>query len=261
MGKHLKLLSLEGLRALVTGAGTGLGLQMALGLAEAGADLVVCGRRREPLEECASQAHTLGASVTVIAADVTVEADVQRLKAEAGQVDILVNNAGFSLFKPWLEVTLDDWREVMALNLDAPFRLIQLFAPPMLERRWGRIINIASIYGSIAGDARRYPGVENWDIPSYFASKHGLHGITHYFAAKFAPYGVTVNSLSPGMFNSEQNAERLTPAVQAALHDGAPMQRMGETDDLKAGIVYLASPGSKFMTGQDLIIDGGWTVW
>lgn len=261
MSAGLKLLSLEGKRALVTGAGTGLGLQMALGLAEAGADLIVCGRRREPLEDCAQQARAYGSQVTVIPADVTQEADVQRLKADAGQVDILVNNAGFGLLKPWLEVTMADWHEVMALNLDAPFRLIQLFAPSMLERGWGRIINIASIYGSIAGDARRYPGIENWDIPSYFASKHGLHGITHYFAPKFAPYGVTINSLSPGMFPSEQNEERLTPAVKNALIDGTPMKRLGETDDLKAAVVYLASPGSKFMTGQDLIVDGGWSVW
>lgn len=261
MAKGLKLLSLEGKRALVTGAGTGLGLQMALGLAEAGADLIVCGRRVEPLEDCAKQAREYGIDVTVIPADVTKEADVQALQAGAGQVDILVNNAGFGLLKPWLEVTMEEWHEVMALNLDAPFRLIQLFAPPMLERRWGRIINIASIYGSIAGDARRYPGIENWDIPSYFASKHGLHGITHYLAPKFAPYGVTINSLSPGMFPSEQNEERLTPAVKNALIDGTPMKRLGETDDLKGAIVYLASPASKFMTGQDLIVDGGWTVW
>jgi gluconate 5-dehydrogenase len=260
MSTSLKLLSLEGKRALVTGAGTGLGLQMALGLAEAGADLVICGRRRAPLEECAEQARAFDRDVTIIPADVTVEADVQRLAAEAGRIDILVNNAGFGLMKSWTEVTMDEWRTVMALNLDAPFRLIQLFAPPMMERKWGRIINIASIYGSIGGDRSRYPGLE-WDIPSYFASKHGLQGITHYMATRLAPYGVCINSLSPGMFPSEQNEDKLTPAVKAALIDGTPMKRLGETDDLKAAVVYLASPGAKFMTGQNLIVDGGWTVW
>jgi gluconate 5-dehydrogenase len=260
MANHLELLSLAGKSALVTGAGTGLGLQMALGLAEAGANLVVCGRRIAPLEECATQARAFGVTVKVIPADVTVEEDVQRLKAEAGQIDILVNNAGFGMQGKWTEVSLAEWREVMALNLDAPFRLIQLFAPPMMERGWGRIINIASIYGSIAGDARRYPGLD-WDVPSYFASKHGLHGITHYLAPRLAPYGVCINSLSPGMFPSEQNEDKLTPAVLAALIDGTPMQRLGETDDLKAAVVFLASPGAKFMTGQDVIVDGGWTVW
>lgn len=260
MAHHLELLSLAGKTALVTGAGTGLGLQMALGLAEAGANLVVCGRRVAPLEDCATQARRFGVTVKVIPADVTVEADVQRLKAEAGQVDILVNNAGFGMQGKWTEVTLDEWREVMALNLDAPFRLIQLFAPPMMKQGWGRIINIASIYGSVSGDARRYPGLD-WDVPSYFVSKHGLHGITHYLAPRLAPYGVCINSLSPGMFPSEQNEDKLTVEVKAALIDGTPMQRLGETDDLKAAVVFLASPGAKFMTGQDVIVDGGWTVW
>jgi len=260
MAKYLKLLSLEGLRALVTGAGTGLGLQMALGLAEAGADLIICGRRREPLEDCARQAAEFGAQVTIVPADVTVEADVQTLVAEAGRVDILVNNAGFGLMKPWTDVTLDEWRQVTALNLDAPFRLCQLFAPPMMERRWGRIINIASIYGSVGGDPSRYPGIE-WDVASYFASKHGLHGVTHYLAPRLAPYGVCINSLSPGMFPSEQNEDKLTQAVKDRLLDGTPMKRMGATDDLKAAVVMLASPGAKFMTGQDVVVDGGWTVW
>lgn len=260
MSAHLQLLSLEGKRALVTGAGTGLGLQMALGLAEAGADLVICGRRREPLEDCAGQARAFGREVTVIPADVTVEADIQRLQSGAGQIDILVNNAGFAIIGPWTEISLAEWRKVTALNLDAPFRLCQIFAPPMMARGWGRIINIASIYGSVGGDPSRYPGLE-WDVASYFASKHGLQGLTHYLAPRLAPYGVCINSLSPGMFPSEQNEDRLTPAVKEALIDGTPMQRLGETDDLKAAIVFLASPGAKFMTGQDIIVDGGWTVW
>jgi len=260
MSAHLQLLSLEGKRALVTGAGTGLGMQMATSLAEAGAGLVICGRRHDPLEDCAAQARALGADVTVIPADVTAEADVQRLKDGAGQIDILVNNAGFAILRPWTEVSLEEWRQVTALNLDAPFRLCQLFAPPMIARGWGRIINVASIYGSVGGDPSRYPGIE-WDVASYFASKHGLHGVTHYLAPRLAPHGVCINSLSPGMFPSEQNEERLTPAVKARLIDGTPMKRLGQTDDLKAAVVFLASPGAKFVTGQDIVVDGGWTVW
>jgi NAD(P)-dependent dehydrogenase (short-subunit alcohol dehydrogenase family) len=233
---------------------------MALGLAEAGADLIVCGRRRAPLEDCAAQARALGADVAVVTADVTQEEDLARLRDEAGQVDILINNAGFGMQGKWTEVSLAEWRAVMALNLDAPFRLIQIFAPPMMARGWGRIINIASIYGSIGGDPRRYPGLD-WDVASYFASKHGLHGITHYLAPRLAPYGVCINSLSPGMFPSEQNMDKLTPAVIHALIDGTPMQRLGQTDDLKGAVVYLSSPAAKFTTGQDLIVDGGWTVW
>ena len=260
MPAHLELLSLAGRRALVTGAGTGLGMQMALGLAEAGADLVICGRRRPPLDDCAAQARAFGVDVAVIPADVTVEADLQRLEDGAGRIDILVNNAGFAILRPWTEVSLEEWRQVTALNLDAPFRLCQLFAPAMIERRWGRIINIASIYGRVGGDPSRYPGIE-WDVASYFASKHGLQGVTHYLAPRLAPYGVCINSLSPGMFPSEQNEGRLTPEVKARLIDGTPMQRLGQTDDLKAAVVFLASPGAKFVTGQDIVVDGGWTVW
>ena len=257
----LSLLSLEGTRALVTGAGTGLGRQMALGLAEAGADLVLAARRREPLEETAAQARAFGKGVLVLPADVTREEDVQALRAEAGRVDVLVNNAGGGEVKPWLSVTAEDWRRVVAVNLDAPFRLIQLFAPPMMERHWGRIINVSSIYGLVGGDPSRYPGVE-WDNVPYFASKHGLQGLTHALAPRLAPYGVSVNSLCPGMFpNTENNAGLLSPELEAALIAGTPMRRVGDDLDLKAAVVFLASPGSKFMTGQSLVVDGGWTVW
>jgi gluconate 5-dehydrogenase len=145
----LQLLSLKGKRALVTGAGSGLGRQMALGLAEAGADMILTGRRREPLEKCAAEIRDYGVEALVIPADVTKEEDLQNLKANVGQVDILVNNAGGGEVKPWQEVTMEDWRRITAINLDAPFRLIQLFAPPMMERGWGRIINIASVYALI----------------------------------------------------------------------------------------------------------------
>jgi NAD(P)-dependent dehydrogenase (short-subunit alcohol dehydrogenase family) len=257
----LALLSLEGLRALVTGAGSGLGRQMALGLAEAGAELVICGRRRPPLEETAELVRVFGRGVQVIAADVTDEDDLRRLKDEAGRVDILVNNAGGGEVKPWTEVTPEDWQRTIAVNLTAPFRLCQLFAPPMMERGWGRIINISSIYGRVGGDRRRYPGIE-WDNAPYFAAKHGLEGITHYLATRLAPYGVCVNSLCPGMFpNTENNRPYVTPALEAALIDGTPMQRLGDDEDLKAAVVFLASPGAKFVTGQSLVADGGWTVW
>src|SRR4051794_31738249 len=139
----LKLLDLAGLRALVTGAGTGLGKQMALALAEAGADLVLSARRREPLEDTAGLARAFGVEATVLTADVTREEDLQALAERAGRVDVLVNNAGGGEQKNWLEVTPQDWRATLAVNLDAPFRLCQLFAPAMMERRWGRIINIS----------------------------------------------------------------------------------------------------------------------
>ena len=257
----LGLLDLTGKRALITGGGTGLGRQMTHALAEAGAEVVICGRRSAPLERCVEEARGFGGQATSIVADVTTEAGVTALREQAGQVDILVNNAGGGEVKPWQDVTMDDWRRITAVNLDAPFRLIQVFAPPMMERGWGRIVNVSSIYGLVGGDARRYPDIA-WDNAPYFASKHGLQGITHYFGARLAPYGVCVNSLCPGMFPNTENASELdSPGLEAALSDGTPMRRVGVDDDLKAAIVFLASPGAKFVTGQSVVVDGGWTVW
>jgi gluconate 5-dehydrogenase len=255
----LELLSLAGRRALITGAGSGLGRQMALGFAEAGSELVLCGRRRDPLEETAEQVRAHGVEALVVPADVTVEQDLQALVGAAGQVDILVNNAGLAPNQPWTEVSLEDWRDVMALNVDAPFRLCQLLVPGMIERGWGRVVNISSMYGSIGGDPDRYP--PGWDVPSYFVSKHALNGLTHYLAPRLAPHGVCINSLSPGAFaGSEQNEDLLTPETLAAMLRNTPARRMGSQDDLKAAAVFLASPGAAFVTGQVLIVDGGWTV-
>ena len=258
MPAGLALLSLEGRRALVTGAGTGLGRQMALGLAEAGAALTICGRREQPLLESAELARQFGVEVTVSPADVTDESDLRRLIAFAGQVDILVNNAGLAPNQLWQTVTLNEWRSVMALNLDAPFRLIQLLAPTMMERGWGRIVNVSSIYGSFGGDPDRYPS--GWDVPAYFASKHALNGVTRYLAPRLARHGVCINSLSPGAFESEQNEELLSDETRAAMVRNTPARRMGGMDDLKAAVVFLASPGSAFVTGQVLFVDGGWTT-
>ena len=168
----LALLNLDGKRALVTGGGVGLGHHMALGLAEAGADLVVCGRRRELLEQCAAEAREFGRDVTVIPADITREEDLQVLLRDAGHVDILLNNAGIGLLRPWDKITREEWHSVTELNVDALFRLCQLFAPPMLERGWGRIINVSSVYGLISGDPNRYPADMQWDNPAYVVSKH-----------------------------------------------------------------------------------------
>ncbi len=256
----LKLLELEGRRALVTGAGSGLGRQMALALAEAGAELIICGRRVDALEESAAQIRQINPAVTVIPTDITDEPQVQALRERAGQVDILVNNAGIAKLGDWTQVSLEDWRALMATNVDAPFRLCQVFAPPMMERGWGRIVNVSSIYGKVGGDPSRYPGVA-WDVPAYFTSKHALHGITHYLAPRLAPHGVCINSLSPGMFPSEQTYKVLGPQVVERLIDGTPMKRLGTDDDLKAAIVFMVSPGAKFFTGQDVVVDGGWTVW
>jgi NAD(P)-dependent dehydrogenase (short-subunit alcohol dehydrogenase family) len=197
--RTLPALSLEGRRALVTGSGTGLGKMIALGFAQAGAGVILTGRRRSKLDETADLIRDVGADVTVVTADITSEPDVISLGDQAGQVDILVNNVGIAPNQHWTDVSLDDWRAVFAVNVDAPFRLCQLFAPPMMARGWGRIINIASVYGRQGGNPALYEPLD-WDVPSYFATKHAIHGITHYLAGRLAPHGVTINDISPGGF-------------------------------------------------------------
>jgi gluconate 5-dehydrogenase len=258
-----RLLDLTGRRALVTGAGRGLGRALAVGLAEAGADLVICARTADRLEETARLARAQGGDVTPVVADVTAEADVLRLRDEAGPIDILVNNAGGAIWQPWETVSLDDWHAAFRLNLDAPFRMIQLFAPAMLERGWGRIINIASVYGSISPDRRYYH--QDWDVSSYFATKHGINGLTHYFATRFADRGVTINSLCPGGIMTEDQDAELPDSDRERLarfqNEMVPMHRLGGADDYVGPAVFLASQASQYVTGQLLVVDGGWSAW
>jgi NAD(P)-dependent dehydrogenase (short-subunit alcohol dehydrogenase family) len=255
-----RLFDLTGKRALVTGGGTGIGRALVMALAEAGAGIVICGRRPEPLEATAAQARRDGREVQVIPSDVTREADVQRLRGRAGDIDILVNNAGGAQRKPWRDVTSEQWRDVIGLNLDAAFRLCQLFAPAMVERGWGRVINIASVYGISVMDPARYPGMEG-DNASYTAAKHGLIGITRHFAAQLGRTGVTSNAISPGMILVEKLAGMLSREALEALAAGTPLGRLGTPEDLQTAVLFLASPASGFVTGQNIVVDGGWTIW
>jgi len=247
---------LTGKRVLVTGGGDGLGRQMTEAFVDAGATVVICGRRPEPLARTAAELP----NVVPVQADVTVLSDVDRLVAEAGAVDVLVNNAGLSHRAPWEQVRPEDWRFIMTLNVESPFWLFQRLVPGMIERGWGRVINVASVYGLVGGDASRYPGI-GLDIASYFASKHGIIGLTKFLAAQVAPSGVTVNALCPGMFPSPANDDALQPEVVAALEAGTPMRRLGTDRELRSAVLFLAAPASSFVTGHSLVVDGGWTVW
>lgn len=251
---------LSGRRALVTGGGTGIGRQLAQTLALAGADVVICGRRPAPLEEAAAEIIDLGGAVSALAADVTSEDDLARIAA-AGPFDILVNNAGYGRIEPWTEVTPQSWHDVLAVNLDAPFRLSQLLVPPMVRRGWGRVVNIASVYGMVTGNPYMYPDFE-WDNCAYVTSKHALIGLSKYLAARTGGTGVTVNAISPGMFPfTEANRDRSPEESLRRLRQFTPEGRAGDVRELASALLFLVSPDSTFVTGQNIAVDGGWTLW
>jgi NAD(P)-dependent dehydrogenase (short-subunit alcohol dehydrogenase family) len=259
----LGILQLDGLSALVTGGGSGIGRQLALGFAEAGASLVLVGRRLEPLQQTARLAAAFGTKSIVIAADITNEDDIGRIEREAGRVDILCNCAGAAPNASWKTVSMKEWRDVFAVNVDAMFRLCQVFAPKMMENRFGRIINISSVYGSMGGNPALYPGMD-WDVASYFASKHAVHGITRYLAPRLATSNVCINTLSPGGFSGSDMNEQSgmgSDEMLQAFYSVVPMRRLGGSRDIAAAGVFLASPGASYTTGQDLKVDGGWSVW
>ncbi len=253
---------LSGRRALVTGGGTGIGRQFTQSLARAGADVVICGRRPGPVEQSAAEITALGGGiVSAAAADVTSETDIQRLAAAAGPVDILVNNAGYARIGPWTGVTPESWREVMAVNVDAPFRLSQLLVPGMVERGWGRVVNIASVYGIVVGNPYMYTQFE-WDSPAYVTSKHALIGLSKYLAVRTGGTGVTVNAISPGMFPfTDANRDLIDAESRRRLSQFTPEGRTAEVGELASALLFLVSPDSAFVTGQNIVVDGGWTLW
>jgi NAD(P)-dependent dehydrogenase (short-subunit alcohol dehydrogenase family) len=252
---------LSGKRALVTGGGTGIGFQFAETLARLGASIVICGRRAQPLENAAGSISATTPAVTAIPADVTSDEDRRRLVRQAGDIDILVNNAGYARLGPWETVPVAEWREVMDVNVEAPFCLAQLLVPSMVERGWGRVVNVASVYGMLAGNRYFYPDFD-WDAASYVTSKHALIGLTKYLAVRTGGTGVTVNALSPGMFpDTEANRDMCSDESRRRLRMFTPEGRTGDVEDLSSALTFLVSPASGFVTGQNVVVDGGWTIW
>ncbi|MBI3961235.1 MAG: glucose 1-dehydrogenase [Deinococcus sp.] len=252
----LDMFRLDNRVALVTGASKGLGLDMAKALAEVGADVIVTSRGLGDAQKAARDIVTsTGRRALGLACDVTNRSQVEQTVADAlahfGQVDILVNNAGINIRKPITELSDEEWRQVMDTNLSGPFYLCRALAKNFMERRYGRVINIGSILSTVS-IAGRTP---------YASSKGGLLLFTKTLALEWAPYGVTVNIICPGPFQTAMNESLLKdPEAYKAFIAKIPLGRWGRPGELNGAVVFLASDASSFVTGAMLAVDGGWTA-
>ena len=237
--------------AFVTGASRGLGKGFALTLARAGYDLIISAREAADCAATESQIKALGRACRSVALDVRDFESIQRAVAEAGPVDVLVNNAGCNRRKPALDVTWDDWNTVLETNLRGTFFVSQAVARGMVQRSYGRIINIGSVT-CVAGYAGLAP---------YGASRGGVKQLTMSLASDWGPHGITVNCLAPGWFRTAQNSVMYEDTEWVSyLSERIPLGRPGQPGDLDGALLFLASEASAYVTGQTLLVDGGISV-
>lgn len=242
--------------ALITGGARGLGRVMATALAEAGANIAITGRTLASCQQTATEiSAATGRKCQAYEADVTRTADVERLlssaEADFGRVDILVNNAGTNIRGPIEQLTEADWDTVLDTNLKGPFLCARAFGPRMVQRGWGRVINLGSVLGVIALPGRA----------PYASSKAGIINLTRVLALEWAGTGVTANAICPGAFGTEMNRQLLDdPVKYQEFVKRIPMGRWGEPEELAGAAVFLASDAASYVTGSSLFVDGGWTA-
>lgn len=254
-------MGLAGRVALITGAGRGIGRGSALALARAGADVALLARSEDQIAAVAKEARAIGVRALPVPCDVTkadeVAASVERVKRELGRVDILVNNAGVARSAPFLRTDDALWDEIMAVNLTAPFRFARAALGGMLDRGWGRIVNVASIAGKVGAAY----------IAAYTAAKHGLIGLTRALAVEVAPKGVTVNAVCPGYVDTDmttanvhlmrEKTGRSEEEIRRILADQSPQKRVFRVEEVAAAVAFLASEEAAAINGQAVNLCGG----
>jgi len=248
--------SLHGRTALITGASKGLGKAMALALAEAGAGVALVSRDEGKLHAAAKQIRETGGRAEVFVVDVSDDAQVTQLREDFrakfnGGLHVLINNAGINIRKPLTDFTLEEWHRVMDTNVTSVFLMCRAFIPLMKDQGYGRIINMTSMMSHVSLPGRA----------PYSASKTALLGLTRALALELAPDKITVNGISPGVYDTEINAPLMQNAeLRAQFLAKIPVGRFGQPNEIGKLAVYLCSEEAGFINGTDIVIDGGWTA-
>lgn len=252
-----QLFDLTGRVAIISGGSMGLGLQMAEGLADMGASLAICARKKQRCQEAAEALRSRGVRTLALECDVKDKASIERVVeetlAEFGHIDILINNAGVSWGASVEEMTLEQWDKVLSTNLTGTFLFCQAVGKTMTAQGSGKIINIASVAGLRGGPA-------DLQAIGYHASKGGVIAFTKDLACKWAPHNIQVNSIAPGWFPTHMS-EWVIENRKESLLAKIPLGRFGGDDDLKGAAIFLASDASAYVTGHVLVVDGGQSAW